>query len=133
MTQGATQARPPSPIGESVPRRDGVAKVTGAARFTSDLSVPGMAWASIVRSPYPHARIVSIDVAAARAVPGVVAVVSAADLADVNLYYGHALADHPLLADGVVRYAGEAVVGVVADDPATAAEAARTRSGRRRT
>ena len=116
--------RPPSPIGESVPRRDGVEKVTGAARFTIDLSVPGMAWASIVRSPYPHARIVSIDTTAARALPGVVAVVSAADLSDVNLYYGHALADHPLLADGVGRYAGEAVVGVVADDLATAAEAA---------
>ncbi|MGZ9159752.1 MAG: xanthine dehydrogenase family protein molybdopterin-binding subunit [Candidatus Limnocylindrales bacterium] len=107
-----------------MPRRDGVEKVTGAARFTTDLSLPGMAWASIVRSPYPHARIVSIDTAAARAVRGVVAVVSAADLPDVNLYYGHALADHPLLADGVVRYAGEAVVGVVADDLATAAEAA---------
>ena len=71
---------PPSPIGESVPRRDGVAKVTGAARFTSDLSVPGMAWAKVLRSPYPHARIRSIDAAAARALPGVVAVVSAADL-----------------------------------------------------
>ncbi len=124
MNRVSTGPVPPSPIGESVPRRDGVEKVTGAARFTTDLSVPGMAWASIVRSPYPHARIVSIDTAAARAVRGVVAVVSAADLPDVNLYYGHALADHPLLADGVVRYAGEAVVGVVADDLATAAEAA---------
>jgi CO/xanthine dehydrogenase Mo-binding subunit len=124
MNRASTGPRPPSPIGESVPRRDGVEKVTGAARFTTDLSVPGMAWASIVRSPYPHARIVSIDTTAARAVPGVVAVVSAADLPDVNIYYGHALADHPLLADGVVRYAGEAVVGVVADDLATAAEAA---------
>jgi CO/xanthine dehydrogenase Mo-binding subunit len=124
MTRITTGPRPPSPIGESVPRRDGVAKVTGAARFASDLSVPGMAWASIVRSPYPHARIVSIDAAAARAVPGVVAVVTAADLGDVNIYYGHALADHPLLADGKVRYAGEAVVGVVADDLAAAQEAA---------
>jgi CO/xanthine dehydrogenase Mo-binding subunit len=117
-------ASPPPPIGESVPRRDGVAKVTGAARFTSDLVVPGMAHATLVRSPYAHARIVSIDATAARAVPGVVAVVSAADLGDVNIYYGHALADHPVLADGVARYAGEPVVGVVADDAATAAEAA---------
>jgi len=124
MTRIRTGPPPRSPIGESVPRRDGVAKVTGAARFTSDLSVPGMAWARIVRSPYPHARIVSVDTSAARAVPGVVAVVGAADLPDVNLYYGHALADHPLLADGVVRYAGEAVIGVVADDLATADEAA---------
>jgi CO/xanthine dehydrogenase Mo-binding subunit len=56
--------------------------------------------------------------------PGVVAAVSAADLGDVSIYYGHALPDHPLLADGVVRYAGEAVVGIVAGDAATAAEAA---------
>jgi CO/xanthine dehydrogenase Mo-binding subunit len=114
---------PPSPIGERVPRRDGVAKVTGAARFTSDLVVPGMAVARVLRSPYAHARIRSIDASAARALPGVVAVVSAADLADINLYYGHALADHPLIADGVVRFAGEPVVGVVADDAITAAEA----------
>jgi CO/xanthine dehydrogenase Mo-binding subunit len=83
-----------------------------------------MAWAKVARSPYPHARIVSVDAEAARRHPGVVAVVSAADLPDVQLYYGHALADHPLLADGKVRYAGEAVVGVVAEDAATAEEAA---------
>ena len=123
MIRAADGPRPPSPIGESVPRRDGIAKVTGAARFASDLSVPGMAWAKVLRSPYPHARIRSVDAAAARSLPGVVAVVSAADLADVELYYGHALADHPLIADGVVRYAGEPVVGIVADDAATATEA----------
>jgi CO/xanthine dehydrogenase Mo-binding subunit len=120
-------ARPlaPSPIGEAVPRRDGVEKVTGAARFTVDLSVPGMAHARVLRSPYPHARIRSIDVAAARRHPGVIAVVTAADLPDVELYYGHALADHPLIADGKVRYAGEPVVGIVAEDPWTAEEALR--------
>jgi CO/xanthine dehydrogenase Mo-binding subunit len=114
----------PWPIGESIPRRDGVAKVTGAARFTTDLTLPGMAFAKVVRSPYPHARIRSIDTSAALAVPGVIAVVTAADLADVVLYYGHALADHPILADGVVRYSGEAVAGVVAEDELTAQEAA---------
>lgn len=124
MKRVSTRPAPPSPIGESVPRRDGIAKVTGAARFTTDLSVPGMAWAKIVRSPYPHARIRSVDTSAARVLPGVIAAVSAADLADVELYYGHALADHPLIADGVVRYAGEAVVGIVAEDAATADEAA---------
>lgn len=124
MKRVTTRPTPPSPIGESVPRRDGVAKVTGAARFTTDLSVPGMAWAKIVRSPYPHARIRSVDTAAALALPGVIAAVSATDLADVEIYYGHALADHPLIADGVVRYAGEAVVGIVAEDAATADEAA---------
>jgi CO/xanthine dehydrogenase Mo-binding subunit len=121
--RAATGPLSPSPIGESVPRRDGRDKVTGAARFTADLIVPGMARAKILRSPYAHARIRSIDASAARAHGGVIAVVSAADLPDVNLYYGHAVADHPILADGVVRYAGEAVVGVVAEDLISAEEA----------
>src|SRR5919107_2480188 len=123
ITSSPDRVTPPSPIGESVPRRDGVPKVTGGPPFTADVTVPGMAWARVVRSPYPHARIRSIDASAARALPGVVAVVTAADLPEVEIYYGHALADHPLLADGVARYAGEAVAGIVAEDKATAEEA----------
>ncbi len=114
---------PPPPIGESVPRRDGVAKVTGTARFTVDLSLPGMAHARVLRSPYPHARITAIDTSAARNAPGVFAVVTAQDLEDVNLLYGHAVADHPLIAFGKVRFAGEPVVGVVAEDGLAAEEA----------
>ena len=114
----------PAPIGVSVPRRDGRAKVTGSAAFTVDLDVPGMCHARIVRSPYGHAIIRSIDVAAARQVPGVVAVVTAADLTDLELTYGHAVADHPLIADGRARFAGEPVVGIVAEDPLTAELAA---------
>ena len=125
MRRITTRPTPPEPIGLSVPRRDGVAKVTGAARFTVDLALPGMAHARMLRSPYPHARIRSVDTAAARAHPGVVAVVTAADLADVRLVYGHAVADHPLIAVDTVRFAGEPVVGVVADDAATAEEALR--------
>ena len=113
----------PEPIGISVPRRDGVAKVTGAAGFTVDIVRPGMAHARLLRSPYPHARIRSIETAAARAHPGVLAVVTADDLPGIHLEYGHAVADHPLIAKGVVRYAGEVVVGVVAEDAATADEA----------
>ena len=116
---------PPSPIGESVPRRDGVAKVTGAATFTVDVKLPGMAEARILRSPHGHARIRSIDASAARAHPGVAAVVTAGDLEDVNLIYGHSVADHPLIAVDKVRFAGEPVVGVVAEDGATAEEALR--------
>jgi CO/xanthine dehydrogenase Mo-binding subunit len=114
----------PHPIGESIRRLDGTAKVTGAARYTVDLQVPGMAHAWLVRSPYPHARIRSIDRAAAVRHPGVVAVVAAEDLPDVDLVYGHAVADHPLIASGKVRFAGEPVVGVVAEDRVSAAEAA---------
>ena len=110
----------PEPIGISVPRRDGVAKVTGAAEFTVDVDLPGLCHAKILRSPYGHARIVAVDVSAARLAPGVVAVVSADDLRDVELRYGHATADHPLIADGIVRFAGEPVVGVVAEDALSA-------------
>jgi CO/xanthine dehydrogenase Mo-binding subunit len=120
-----TRGDVPSPIGEPVPRRDAFAKVTGSATYAVDVSVPGMAHARILRSPYPHARIRGIDATAARAHPGVIAVVSAADLGDVHLVYGHAVADHPLIAVDVVRFAGEPVVGVVAEDGVTAEEALR--------
>lgn len=120
-----TRPQPPFPIGESVPRRDAVAKVTGSARYTVDIGMPGLAHARLLRSPYPHATIRSIDTAAAKAHPGVIAVVTADDLPDVKLEYGHAVADHPLIAKGKVRYAGEVVVGVVAEDPVTADEAVR--------
>ncbi len=124
MRRITTRPAAPPPIGEAIPRLDGVAKVTGAARYTVDLQVPGMAHAWLVRSPYPHARIRGIDRAAASAHPGVVAVVAADDLPDVELVYGHAVADHPLIASGKVRFAGEPVVGIVAEDRVTAAEAA---------
>ncbi|HET7030047.1 MAG TPA: xanthine dehydrogenase family protein molybdopterin-binding subunit [Candidatus Limnocylindrales bacterium] len=125
MKRVVTRAEVPSPIGEAVPRRDGLAKVTGAATYAVDVTVPGMAHARILRSPYPHARIRSIDATAARAHPGVLAVVSAEDLGDVHLVYGHAVADHPLIAVDVVRFAGEPVVGVVAEDSVSAEEALR--------
>jgi CO/xanthine dehydrogenase Mo-binding subunit len=77
--------------------------------------MPGMCHARLLRSPHPHARIRSIDTSAARRAPGVVAVVTAADLPDVELFFGHAVRDHPLIAVDKVRYAGEPVVGVVAE------------------
>ena len=123
MKRITTRPAPPAPIGESVPRRDGPAKVTGSATYTVDVGLPGMAHAQVLRSPYPHAQIRSIDTRAARLHPGVIAVVTADDLPDVNLIYGHAVADHPLIATGKVRFVGEPVVGIVAEDRVTAAEA----------
>ncbi len=64
-------------VNHSVPRRDGVAKVTGQAMFTCDMSLPDMAYAKILRSPVAHARIVSIDAESARQRPGVAAVMTA--------------------------------------------------------
>ena len=114
------------PAGTSAPRADGVAKVTGAARYAIDLALPGMAHAVVVRSTRPHARIVSIDRESAAASPGVLRVITGADLLAARLwpYYGHIVLDHPVLAIERVRYQGEPVVAVVAESKREAAEAA---------
>ncbi|MDE0254652.1 MAG: hypothetical protein OYG32_07635, partial [Rhodospirillaceae bacterium] len=70
----------PEAIGARLPRRDAADKLAGAARYTDDLSRPGMLHAAILGSPWPSARILGIDTAAARALPGVKAVLTGADL-----------------------------------------------------
>src|SRR5262245_47245383 len=110
-------------VGHSVPRNDTLEKVTGRASYLGDMEIPGMAHARPLRSPYAHARIVSIDLDGARALPGVLAVVCGADLTWCDPFYGPALRDRPILAMDVARYQGEPVVAVVAVDEATAAEA----------
>ncbi len=110
-------------IGTSVRRADAVEKVRGRARYLGDLEMPGMAHARVLRSPYPHARIVGMDVTQARAHPGVFAVLTAADLTWCDPFFGPALRDRPVLATDVARYEGEPVVAVAAVDEATAVEA----------
>jgi CO/xanthine dehydrogenase Mo-binding subunit len=110
-------------VGRPLGRIDGADKVTGRARFVADLTVPGMLEARILRSPLPHARIRGIDTSRARAVPGVTAVLTGADLGGLDPYYGVAYKDQPLLAIDRVRYEGEPVAAVAAAD-AVAAEAA---------
>jgi CO/xanthine dehydrogenase Mo-binding subunit len=75
-----------SVIGTSVPRVDGAEKVTGKARYAGDLVVPGMIEGKFLRSPYAHARILSIDTRQAEALPGVVAVITRKDFTDVSPY-----------------------------------------------
>jgi CO/xanthine dehydrogenase Mo-binding subunit len=113
-------------IGASVRRVDAPEKATGRARFISDVAVPGMVHARLWRSPVPHARILKVETAAAARAPGVLAVVTADDLPVRDLYYGPAFKDQPLLADGVIRYAGEPVAAVVAETLAQAAAALRS-------
>jgi CO/xanthine dehydrogenase Mo-binding subunit len=106
-------------VGHSVPRVDGIEKVTGKAKFLADLVLPGMLHGKILRSPYAHARILSNDSSKAEALPGVAAVLTAADLSDlVSTYNGR-----PVIAANKVRYVGEPVAAVAATDPATAEEA----------
>jgi xanthine dehydrogenase D subunit len=105
-------------IGDSPTRPDGIAKVEGTFQFASDLPIDGAAWGATLRSPHPYARIVSIDVAQALAIPGVHAVLTAADVPG-QLTYGLIDQDQPVFADRFVRYVGEPVAAVAADHPET--------------
>src|SRR5437660_12019474 len=104
--------------------------LTGRGRYLDELGLPRMLVASFVRSPYAHARIARIDTAAARALPGVVAVVTADDLRAVTKPLaprldgpGFTPTSWPALADGVARFCGEAAGIVVAESPYVAAGA----------
>src|SRR5688572_1790988 len=130
LRPGAAPPRPVSEagalrvVGRSVPRTDAVEKVTGRARYVTDLDVPGMAHAAVLRSPYAHARLVRIDTGHARALPGVYTVLTGADVAAwCEPYYGPAFRDRPVLAIDVARFEGEPVVAVAAVDAETAARA----------
>ncbi len=123
MTESAERVLERGRIGESVRRADAVPKVTGEFAYASDLSAPGMLWGDTVRSPHAHARVVSVDAAAALALPGVHAVLLHADVPGRKTY-GLEFADQPVLADDRVRYFGEPVVVVAAEDPEQARRAA---------
>ena len=110
-------------IGVDSPRVDAWAKATGAAHYTDDLSLPGMLHGALKRSPVAHARILSIDTSRARALPGVRAVITGADLPAVR--YGNwrlfpATQDEMALARDKVRYIGDEVAAVAAVDRDTA-------------
>ena len=110
-------------VGRSMQRLDGREKLRGEAEFVGDMSVPGMLFGKVLRSPVPHARIVSIDASRAEAMPGVACVLTGRDLADIDPYWGHAIRDRPIVAIDRVRFHGEPVAAVAADDEATAARA----------
>ena len=105
-------------VGKDVPRTDAVPKVTGAAQYVADLSLPGMLHAAVLRSPHPHARIVAVDASAAAAMPGVKAVVTGADTAKRK--WGAFRPDLYPLAIGKVRYVGDEVAAVAAVNAAAA-------------
>ena len=100
-------------VGQPTGHIEGPEKVTGRARYTADVALPDMLWGKCLRSPFPHARIISIDVSRARELPGVHAVITGADLPDRRI--GRFFLDMPVLARDVVRFVGEKVVAVAAD------------------
>jgi xanthine dehydrogenase D subunit len=105
-------------LGTSSLRPDGAAKVKGDFAFTSDLHAENMLWGATLRSPHPHARIVSMDTSAAWKIAGVECVVTADDVPG-QLTYGLISSDQPVFAKDVVRYMGEPVAAVAADHPET--------------
>ncbi|MER1967791.1 xanthine dehydrogenase subunit D [Castellaniella sp. GW247-6E4] len=109
-------------IGDSPVRPDAAPKVAGGYEYASDLCEPDMLWGATLRSPHPHARIVALDVDAARALPGVHAVLTAADVPGLNRH-GIERPDQPVLAEDIVRCEGEPVAIVAATHPEIARRA----------
>jgi xanthine dehydrogenase D subunit len=110
-------------VGESVPRPDGIPKVTGAFRFLGDLEADGMLWGSTRRAEVPHGQLTHLDLAPALAMPGVHAVLTQDDVPG-HLYQGQHTTDQPVFCDGTIRHAGEPIAVVAAEDEETARIAA---------
>lgn len=128
MTIAAPTRRPPAAtpqVGRSMPRVDAAEKLSGEAVYVGDMTVPGMLHGKVLRSPLPHARIRGIDTTAAAALPGVVAILTGADLLDIDPHFGHAIKDRPIVALDRVRHVGEPVAAVAATDEAAAEAAVR--------
>jgi carbon-monoxide dehydrogenase large subunit len=120
----------PAWVGRSVRRFEDHRLLTGAGQYVDDVTIPGVLSVAVYRSPYPHARLLSIDVSAARQAPGVIDVISGADVIGLG---GVEVApfvpnvkkpEHPLLTHDVARFSGEPVAAVLADDPMRARDAA---------
>jgi CO/xanthine dehydrogenase Mo-binding subunit len=109
-----------SSVGKRIPKRDAIDKVTGRATYIQDLKVPGMLYGRILRSKYPHARIVRIDTSRARKLLGVRAVITAEDVPAIR--YGF-MKDQPVLKSGKVRSYRDEVAAVAAIAPDIADEA----------
>ena len=108
-------------VGKPIGRLDGIEKVSGEARYSGDVTLPGLVWGKALRSPLPHARILRIDTSKAKVLAGVLAVLTARDLP--NILVGRRMFDMPLLARDRVRFIGERVAVVAALDPDIAEEA----------
>ena len=124
----------PTIFGTSIKRREDPRLITGSATYTDDITLPGMTYAVMVRSPYAHAHVKSIDTSAARSMPGVLGIftgqdVKAAGFGDIPCAWvvpgsNTKTPPHPPLAVDTVRYVGDAVAVVVAEDRYLARDAA---------
>ena len=110
-------------VGKPIDRKDGRGKVTGETKFFSDMALPNMLWAKVVRSKYPHALIKTIDTSKAEALSGVAAVLTYKDVTGQNAF-GILTPDQPVLCHDKVRYLGDAIAVIAAETKETAEEAA---------
>jgi len=109
-------------IGKNVRRIDAPSKVSGRLKYAGDMTMPGMLHVQVLRSPHAHARIVSIDTSAAERIDGVEGVITSADVPGED-GFGVFVNDQPIMARDKVRYVGEAVAAVAAEDVLTAKRA----------
>ena len=110
-------------FGENFPRVDGPAKLRGWAQFTADVEMPGMVYAKVLRSTYPHARLLRVDASKAEKLRGVVAVLTRDDLKGMNSHFGPVVKDQPVVAIDRVRYVGDIIAAVAAEEKDIAEEA----------
>lgn len=108
-------------VGRPTPRVEGEEKVTGRAVYTVDVSLPGLVWGKVLRSPISYGRIKRVDISKARELPGVKAVITGEDVTGMRI--GRRIYDLPILADGVVRFIGERVAAVAAESEEVAEQA----------
>ncbi len=111
-------------VGKRTPRIDSIGKVTGKAIYADDIKLPGMLYGKVVRTKYPHAKILNIDISEAKRVKGVEAVLTAKDIPGVNRVGVAITKDQPIIADDKVRYMGDALAIIAAHDLRTAQFAA---------
>ena len=119
-----------SAVGQPVMRADGREKVRGEPIYYGDVKLPKMLYGRVLRSRYPHARILSVDTARAKALPGVAAVAVAADIPGAkNIGSRTGPGDQPVLCYDKVRFIGDAIAAVAAEDADFAMDAAVRRAG----
>jgi xanthine dehydrogenase molybdenum-binding subunit len=116
-----------SVVGKKVPRIDAIDKITGRAKYAPDLNIRGMLYGALLRSPHPHAKVVSIDAAKAESLPGFRAIVTIKEIPRVVGYWFLLRSEKKekdmFLLDNVVRFIGDPVLAVAADDEETALKA----------
>ena len=110
-------------VGTNAHRVDAIEKVSGKAIYTSDIQLPGMAHARILRSPVAHAKLVKVDASKAKEFPGVIATLTRDDIQGFNFKYGATYKDQSIVAVDKVRYVGDPVAAVLADTPEIAEQA----------